>query len=92
MPGINARFSKELHCSKCGDVLGATGEYATVISEDGAIMLFSDTEPPQNLSVALQCSKGHYTSPEGCAFELWFLTPRTTKKASGKVIGRLRPA
>jgi hypothetical protein len=50
-------------------------------------MLFSDTEPPKNLSVALQCSKGHYTSPEGCIFELWFLTPRTTKKAPGKASG-----
>lgn len=92
MPGINARFSKELRCSKCGEVLGATGEYATVCSQEGAIMLFSDADPPKNLSVALQCSNGHYTSPEGCTFELWFLTPRSVKKAPGKAIGRLPPA
>ena len=89
MPGINLRFTKDLKCAACGEVLGSAGSYATLKSEDGAIILFNDAQPPGQLAVRLECSKGHRTEPKGCSLEFWFMTPRGTAQAPGSAIARL---
>jgi hypothetical protein len=90
MPGINLRFQRKLRCAACGEILGTPGSYATLHSEEGAVILFNDAEPPGKLSVGVYCSKGHRTKPEGCTLEYWFDTPRDAARAPGKAVTRLQ--
>lgn len=76
------RFSQNLQCGECGAVLAAPGTYSTLTSEDGALVLFNDADPPTQLQIILKCRNGHrITPPEGSAIEPWFLTPEGTSKA-----------
>lgn len=89
MPGINLRFSSDVLCAVCGAVLGTAGSYATLQIEDGGVILFSDADPPETITVSVECSNGHRTQPDGCTLESWFITPRDTPKAPGTAIARL---
>jgi hypothetical protein len=80
------RFSAEIKCKDCGEVLAQAGTYATLRSQ-GAIVLFNDADPPAQLAAVLECSNGHRTIPkDACSIEPWFLTPLDTPIAPAQAI------
>lgn len=89
MPGVNIIFSSELKCDDCGEVLGRSGEYATLCSKDGAVFLVNDADPPTGLKVTLECKSGHQTKPRDCSLEYWFTAKKNARTASGRAIARL---
>jgi hypothetical protein len=86
MPGLNVRFSEELKCGECDEVLARPGEYATVRSEEGGVLLVNDADPPKGLAVRVECRAGHSTKPAACNLEYWFLTPKGTPEAQDRAI------
>jgi hypothetical protein len=87
MPGINLRYNKALQCPQCGLAIAAAGEYSTLQSEDGAVLLFNDAAPPKNLVVTLECANGHrFAPPDEIRVQWWFMTDPKTPKATAKAI------
>jgi hypothetical protein len=89
VPGINIRFTEELKCGDCNEMLARPGDSATLHSEEGAVLLVNDANPPKGLAVRLECKNGHRTEPVGCNLEYWFLTPKGTQEAPGRAIARI---
>jgi hypothetical protein len=90
MPGINLRFHSEVTCSECGAKIADAGDYSTLMSEDGAVILFSDAQTHADLAIALECPSGHRTDPpDDCNVEWWFVTAPKTPSAIARAIALL---
>ena len=77
MPGINLRFEQDLHCPTCGIEMAVASAYSTLHAENGAVILFSDADPPSALVIVLECKNGHRVPPPPpplCRIEWCFQT------------------
>jgi len=89
MPGVNVRFTRELRCDQCGELLALPGQFATLDDENGAPLLVNDADPPESFVISLECPNAHRSNPLGCKFEYWFMTPKKAQRAPGRALARI---
>ena len=93
MPGINVVFAGEFACPACSVDLAQAGARSTVTDESGALILFADSDPPKELTIALICPNGHRVAPpQDSSFEWWFTTPKNAPKGCAAIAVRGRTA
>jgi hypothetical protein len=64
------------------------GEYSTLSTENGSLVLFDDASPPKDLRVVLECPNGHRSSPPADSSYVWWYTmdPKKAQKAKARAI------
>jgi phage FluMu protein Com len=59
MPFLALVHLRELRCEQCNELLAQAGARSFLVDERGEAMNFSESEPPEEMSVAVFCSRKH---------------------------------
>ena len=59
MPFLALVHLRDLRCAQCSELLAVAGARSFLVDERGEAVNFSQEEPPDEMSVAILCSRKH---------------------------------
>ena len=78
MPFLALVHLRELRCEECNALLADAGARSFIVDTSGDPVLFSQEEPPEEMTVEIACPDGHATMlyiPNEIAAEETLVTP-----------------